>query len=96
MLAAQNPILSLLSIALTVAWLLLLLRVIVSWIEYFGVRLPLTGPVRSAYDLLIEVTEFGLRPLRKIVPPVGMFDISILVAFVFIFVAQQVVSSLGG
>jgi uncharacterized protein YggT (Ycf19 family) len=89
MLAAQNAVSSLICIALTVLWLLLLLRVIVSWIEYFGGRRPLTGPLRSAYDLLIEVTEFGLRPLRKIVPPAGMFDMSVLVAFVIIFVAQQ-------
>jgi uncharacterized protein YggT (Ycf19 family) len=89
MLVAQNAVSSLICIALTVLWLLLLLRVIVSWIEYFGGRRPLTGPLRSAYDLLIEVTEFGLRPLRKIVPPAGMFDMSVLVAFVIIFVAQQ-------
>jgi uncharacterized protein YggT (Ycf19 family) len=89
MLAAQNAVSSLICIALTVLWLLLLLRVIVSWIEYFGGRRPLTGPLRSAYDLLIEVTEIGLRPLRKIVPPAGMFDMSVLVAFVIIFVAQQ-------
>jgi uncharacterized protein YggT (Ycf19 family) len=90
MLAAQNAVSRLICLALTVVWLLLLARVIVSWIEYFGGgRRPLTGPLRSAYDLLIEVTEFGLRPLRKIVPPAGMFDISVLVAFVIIFVAQQ-------
>jgi YggT family protein len=93
---ASNPVLNLLSVVLTIAWILLLIRVIVSWIEYFGMRLPFTGPFRSAYDLLIEVTEFGLRPLRKIVPPTGMFDISVLVAFVIIFVAQQALRSAGG
>jgi YggT family protein len=89
MLVAVNPFSRLLCLALTLAWLLLLVRVIVSWIEYFGARPPMTGPLRSAYDLLIEVTEVGLKPLRRIVPPAGMFDISVLVAFVIIFVAQQ-------
>jgi len=89
MLAAQTVVSRLICLALTVVWLLLFARVIVSWIEYFGARPPLTGPLRSAYDLLISVTEVGLRPLRKIVPPAGMFDISVLVAFVIIFVAQQ-------
>jgi len=89
MLAAQNAVSRLICIALTVVWLLLLARVIVSWLEFFGGRRPLTGPLRSAYDLLIEVTDVGLRPLRKIVPPAGMFDMSVLVAFVIIFVAQQ-------
>ena len=30
-------------------------------------------------------------PLRRIVPPAGMFDLSVLVAFVIIFVAQQAI-----
>ena len=91
MLAAGNPIVGLLCLALTVAWLLLLARVIVSWIEYFAGRRPVTGPLASAYALLIDVTEFGLRPLRRIVPQAGMFDISVLVAFVIIFVAQRAI-----
>jgi uncharacterized protein YggT (Ycf19 family) len=91
MLAATNPLARLLCVALIALEILLLVRVIVSWIEFFGGRRPMTGPLRSAYDLLIEVTEVGLRPLRRIVPPAGMFDISVFVAFVIIFVAQQVV-----
>ena len=89
MLAAANPFARLICLALTLAWLLLLARVIVSWIAYFGGRRPMTGPLRSAYDLLIEVTDVGLKPLRRIVPQAGMFDISVLVGFVIIFVAQQ-------
>lgn len=89
MLAATNPFGRLICLALTLAWLLLLVRVILGWIEYFGGRRPMTGPLRSAYDLLIEVTDVGLKPLRRIVPPAGMFDMSVLVAFVIIFVAQQ-------
>ena len=89
MVVAASPFARLICLALTLAWLLLLVRVIVSWIEYFGVRRPTTGPLGSAYDLLIEVTDVGLKPLRRIVPPAGMFDISVLVAFVIIFVAQQ-------
>ena len=91
MLVAASPFIRLICLTLTVLWLLLLARVIVSWIEYFGGRPPMTGPLRSAYDLLIEVTEVGLKPLRRIVPPAGMFDISVLVAFVIIFVAQQAI-----
>jgi len=89
MVVAASPFARLICLALTAVWLLLLVRVIVSWIEYFGVRRPMTGPLASAYDLLIEVTDVGLKPLRRIVPPAGMFDISVLVAFVIIFVAQQ-------
>jgi YggT family protein len=85
---AANPLGRLICVALTVAWILLLARVIVSWLEYFGLRPPITGPIRGAYALLFDVTEPGLRPLRKIVPRAGMFDLSVLVAFVIIFVFQ--------
>ena len=87
---AANPLGRLICVALTVAWILLLIRVLVSWLEYFGVRPPVSGPLRGAYTLLYDVTEPGLRPLRKVVPQAGMFDLSVLVAFVIIFVFQAV------
>jgi YggT family protein len=68
--------------------LILLIRVILSWIVLAGWRPPVTGPGRSAYDLLFSVTEPVLRPLRRIVPPVGMFDLSVAVAFVVILVLR--------
>jgi uncharacterized protein YggT (Ycf19 family) len=36
------------------------------------------------------VTEPALRPLRKIVPAAGMFDLSVVVAFIIIFVLRSV------
>jgi YggT family protein len=87
---ATSPIARLVCFALTAAWILLLVRVVVSWLEYFGVRRPITGPARTAYDLLFDVTEPMLRPLRKIIPPAGMFDLSVVVAFIVIFVLQSV------
>jgi YggT family protein len=88
MLGATNPLAQFVCVALLLAELLLLARVILSWAVFFGMRLPVTGPLRSAYDLLIQVTEVGLRPLRRIVPPAGMFDISVLVAFIVVLVAR--------
>ena len=78
----------LICIALWVATLLLLARVVVSWLEFFCVRRPIVGPGRTAWDLLYDVTEPALRPLRRIIPPAGMFDISVIVAFVIIFVLR--------
>jgi YggT family protein len=79
---------TLLCSVLWVATLLLLLRVVLSWLEFFGVRRPIVGPLRSAWDLLFTLTEPMLRPLRRIIPPAGMFDISVVVAFVIIFVLR--------
>jgi YggT family protein len=78
----------LICIALWLATLLLLARVVVSWLEFFGVRRPIVGPGRTAWDLLYDVTEPALRPLRRIIPPAGMFDISVIDAVVIIFVLR--------
>jgi YggT family protein len=84
----SSPVGTLLCLAFRVFWIILLIRVVMSWVELAGVRPPATGPLRSAYELLFDVTEPVLRPLRKIVPPAGMFDLSILIAFVIVFVLQ--------
>jgi YggT family protein len=73
---------------LWIATLLLLARVVLSWLEFFGVRRPIVGPGRTAWDLLYRLTEPMLSPLRKIIPPAGMFDLSVIVAFVIIFVLR--------
>jgi YggT family protein len=89
----SNPALDVVCIVLTVFWVLLLVRVIVSWAFVFGFRPPLGGPLRKGLDLLDDVTDPVLRPLRRLIPPVragGMgVDLSILVAFVILLVLQQ-------
>jgi YggT family protein len=85
----SSPVGTLLCLGFTVFWIILLIRVVMSWVELAGVRPPASGLLRSAYELLFDVTEPVLRPLRKIVPPAGMFDLSILIAFVIVFVLQR-------
>jgi YggT family protein len=81
----------LLCLALTIIWVILLVRVILSWVQLAGWRPPATGPLRSAYDLMFDVTERPLRLLRRILPPAGMFDLSVVVAFIIIFVLQTAI-----
>jgi YggT family protein len=89
----SNPALDILCIVLTIFWIVLFVRVIVSWAYLFGLRRPATGPFRAILDLLEDVTEPVLRPLRALIPPVragGMgLDLSILVAFVILLVLQR-------
>jgi YggT family protein len=79
----------LLCLALTLTWILLVLRVILSWAEAAGWRVPISGPLRAAHDLIIDVTEPMLRPLRRLLPPVRMIDGSALAAFVIVIVVSQ-------
>ena len=71
MICAANPFLRLVCLALTIYWIILLARVIVSWIELAGARAPVTGPLRTVFELLFDVTEPVLAPIRRIVPPGG-------------------------
>ena len=62
MIADSNPVSNLICIALTVYSILLLVRVVLSWLELAGVRPPATGPVRSGFELLIgKETAVSLR-----------------------------------
>ena len=89
MICAGNAIGRLACIALSVFWIILLVRVIVSWIELAGWRPPVTGPLRTVFELLFDVTEPVLRPIRRILPPAGPLDLSVIVAFVIIFVLRS-------
>jgi YggT family protein len=69
----------------------LFVRAIFSW---FPIRAD--SPILPLVRFVHTVTEPVLAPFRRIIPPVGMFDISYLVVFlVFEFVLYPVVRSTG-
>jgi YggT family protein len=69
---------------------LLLIRAILSWLQYSGSLDPNNGLVRLIYQLTDPIIE----PIRRFMPPTGMFDFSVMVALLLIFVLQQVVRSI--
>jgi YggT family protein len=73
---------------LTVYWLIVLARVLLSW---FPVR-PGT-PIASAYVVLRDLTEPVLAPLRRVIPPVGMLDMSSLVLIIGLAILRGIVCS---
>jgi YggT family protein len=63
------------------------LRAILSWFPS-----PTTIPIIRVLDI---VTEPILAPLRRVVPTIGMMDITPLVAIILIqFIAQAIISAL--
>jgi YggT family protein len=91
--SANNAVISILCVVLNIYTIVLFIRVVVSWAYLFGFRPPYTGPVRTVLDLLEDVTEPVLKPLRAVIPPVragGMgLDLSMIVALVILFVLRQ-------
>lgn len=74
-------------IALSVYWFILIARVIVSLVQAFG-NLP--DALHPAARVLYDLTEPVLAPVRNLIPPVGMFDLSVLVVFLILGALQGV------
>jgi YggT family protein len=68
----------------------LLGQVILSWLVVAGVR---NDFVLRLYSALGTITEPLIRPIRRVVPQVGAFDISVLVAFLVLWLLRSVINS---
>lgn len=64
--------------ALTLA---ILASVIMSWVTMFA---PESPTVESINGVLKQMTEPVLGPLRRVVPPLGMFDLTPMVALILL------------
>jgi YggT family protein len=73
---------------LTVYIIILFCRVVLSWF-------PLQpGTILAQVNrVLFDITEPVLRPFRRIIPPVGMFDISFIVVIFLLYILRDVVVS---
>ena len=71
--------------AVTVYLVILFLRAIFSWFP------PPNGGAATLYRLLMDLTEPVLAPLRRVIPPAGMFDLSFTVLFVFLIIIRGIV-----
>jgi YggT family protein len=78
----------------------ILANVILIYIVILAARAVLSWfPVRggtflaSLNSLLFELTEPVLRPVRKVIPPAGMFDLSFMVVFFVLILLQQALRS---
>ena len=56
--------------------LAILARVLLSWVR--------VSPYHPAVEFLYRITEPILAPLRRVIPPVGMADISPIVAMILL------------
>ena len=78
-------------------WLIQLLiyafiaRAIISWLFMAGVRNEFVMRLNQALGTL---TEPLIAPLRRIIPPLGMFDITPLVAIIGLIALRAIIRSL--
>ena len=62
--------------------LAILARVLLSWAR--------VSPYHPAVEFLHQITEPVLAPLRRVIPPVGMMDISPIIAMFLLRIIGQV------
>jgi len=67
--------------------LLILARVILSWVVSPHSRHPVVQLIRSVTDVVLE-------PIRSVLPRTGMFDLSPMVAFLVISLLQSLISGM--
>ena len=72
---------------LDLLFILLVVNVILSWLVVAGVR---NDVVRQLYAATNQLLDPIMRPLRRYIPPVGMVDITPLVAFIILIVVREV------
>jgi YggT family protein len=67
--------------------LAILVRVLYSWVD------PSPYPTNAFKRVLWAVTDPLLEPIRRVVPPMGQFDVTPIVAFAVLWVLGRVVQA---
>ncbi|KPK42380.1 MAG: hypothetical protein AMJ78_02700 [Omnitrophica WOR_2 bacterium SM23_29] len=76
-------------ILITILYWLILIRALISWVN--------PDPFNPIVQFLYRATDPILTPIRRVVPPLGPFDISPIVAFLILyFLSLFLVPSLVG
>ncbi len=75
--------------ALQIYMWLIFARAILSWF-----RIGADSPIAPLQGVIYHITEPVLGPVRRIVPQIGMFDISIIVVLIGISVLRSVIAGM--
>lgn len=72
-------------------WLLnlaIFARILLSWLPIAGIHVDPYNPI---VRFLHDITDPILEPFRRIIPPIGMIDISPIVAIIVLQVVQSII-----
>jgi YggT family protein len=83
---------TLVSMALSLYYWILIAAAIMSWLKVFGVVNHYNRAVAMIDDFLYRVTEPALRPLRRVLPLLGGVDISFIVLILLLIFIQNLMA----
>ena len=75
-----------------VKWIMIVM-IIMSWLISFNVINTRNQFVAGLWRVLNQLTEPILKPIRRLIPPVGGLDLSPLIVFVVIFFLQSFIAN---
>ena len=82
-----------LSMLLNLVWWVFLIMIIMSWLISFNVINTRNQFVSNVWRILNQITEPILRPIRRLLPPMGGLDLSPIIVFVIIFFLQSFIAN---
>ncbi|TWB22679.1 MULTISPECIES: YggT family protein [Nitrospirillum] len=88
-----RTILELLLVVLNLAWWVLMVSAILSWLVMFGVINTRNRFVATLMDITYRLTEPLLRPIRNVVPNLGGVDISFIVLMLIIWALERLIQN---
>ncbi len=75
----------------TVYIVLIFVYILANLLFSFGLRPPYSRAVDVVMNFLRDVCEPYLRLFRKFIPPIGMFDLSPMIAIIVLYVVDTLV-----
>ena len=75
----------------TVYILLIFIYILLNLLFSFGVRLPYARWSDAVLRFLRDVCEPYLRLFRRFIPPLGMFDVSVIIAIFLLYIVRTIV-----
>lgn len=87
----RSDVASYVSAVFTVYIALIFIYILANLLFSFGLRPPYSRTFDRVMDFLRDVTEPYLRLFRRFIPPIGMIDLSPMVAIIVLIVVDQLV-----
>jgi YggT family protein len=81
------------SMLLSIVWWIFLIMIIMSWLINFNVINTRNQFVATVWRVVNQITDPILKPIRRVVPPLGGLDLSPIIVFVIIFFLQSFIAN---
>ncbi len=87
----MHALLTVIDMALNLYMWCLIIRAVLSWLISFNVLNTSNPTVYRIADFFEQITEPALRPIRRVIPPIGGIDISpVILILVIVFIRNLI------